>query len=186
MGFLRSAALFLWGITKRFYFWLPALLLDPFDLYNKYIRAKLPSRLQVEGELPSEYFPWVLGVGLGWAGIITYYELAKKVGRDPKVVQRLQDFYVEGEELALRPIKSDEEMRKLKIDVSVWYKKITKWLDANMAMAAKKRFSDTGVVLPMSRGTDFNPEHMSYVNTIQKYRSNIQGLVESDAWDRRK
>ncbi len=72
--FFKSIRLFLWGIIKRIYIWLPAFLLDPFDFFNRYIYPKREEPL----DMPSDWFPWVLGILVLWAGLRTFHELRSK------------------------------------------------------------------------------------------------------------
>lgn len=80
MELWQSFGYFLAGIFRRFYFWLPSILLDPFDYFNKYIRFWIPFRREPLGEMniPSEWFPYVLGVTLLWTAGWTYHELRKE------------------------------------------------------------------------------------------------------------
>ena len=71
--FFESCWLFVWGILKRFYIWIYAFILDPLDLYNRYINPK-----KEPFNMPSEYFPLVLGVLVFIAGFITFHKLRVK------------------------------------------------------------------------------------------------------------
>jgi hypothetical protein len=75
----RSALEFLSGVLKRFYIWLPSILLDPFDLYDRYLKRYLPERYQFNLDLPTPVFFPVLAVCLTSAAILTYHELRIKV-----------------------------------------------------------------------------------------------------------
>lgn len=56
-----------------------ALLLDPFDIFNRFINPVLPDSIRrtIPLDLPSELFPWALNVLLLIAGLLTYHELRK-------------------------------------------------------------------------------------------------------------
>ena len=64
-----SAWLFLLGMAKRSYWLVPAFLLDPFDLYDRY----LVQEFGWEVTIPDFYFPLALGVLLLWAAILTFH-----------------------------------------------------------------------------------------------------------------
>ncbi len=55
METIKSAIYFFWGIIKRFYIWLYGLLLDPFDLYQKYIDPIIQKRYGVHIDMPSKW-----------------------------------------------------------------------------------------------------------------------------------
>lgn len=65
-----SAWLFVQGVGRRSYFWLFALLLDPFDIYNRYKPTAWPRY-----EIDPSYFWVVLGLLILWTAILTYHEL---------------------------------------------------------------------------------------------------------------
>lgn len=77
MELWRSLYLFFWGILKRSYYWIPALLLDPFDIYERY-KSALPSEWQINIAVPN---PWAISAFLVlflWAAILTYHELRRE------------------------------------------------------------------------------------------------------------
>jgi len=59
---------------RRFYYWAPAILLDPFDFYDRYLRPHVDRDI----DMPSEWFPVALGGGMIWAAFLTYHELRSK------------------------------------------------------------------------------------------------------------
>ena len=78
MGQVASAFTLLVGIVKRFWIWAPSILLDPFDLYNKHFRHLLPEEYGQELNMPSEWFPFVLGVLIFWSAGLAYHEVRKR------------------------------------------------------------------------------------------------------------
>jgi hypothetical protein len=67
---LGSAWAFLWGVLRRFYWWLPAIILDPLDYNERYIEPALGRNV----DLPAFVFPLVFGLGITWAAILAYHE----------------------------------------------------------------------------------------------------------------
>jgi hypothetical protein len=74
---VASALTFIWGVLRRFYWWAPAIFLDPFDFYERYLRPRLDQDI----DMPSEWFPVALGCGIAWAAVLTYHDLRSKAGR---------------------------------------------------------------------------------------------------------
>ena len=72
------------GVLRRWFLWVPTLLLDPFDFYERYLRAMLPPQYQVDLTLPVWAFPLVLCGGLVLASFATFHELHARVGLDRK------------------------------------------------------------------------------------------------------
>ena len=68
---VRSSGLFLWGVVRRAYYFLPALLLAPVDFYNAFIKTYF----ETEIVLPSALVTYLLGFGLILAVIHTYHAL---------------------------------------------------------------------------------------------------------------
>lgn len=65
----------------RWLFWAPAILLDPFDLYDNYIKKWLPedSRLDIVSTISGSWFgPTALIILLFWASFLTFNEMRRK------------------------------------------------------------------------------------------------------------
>jgi len=74
MELFASAVAFFWGVLRRFYWWAPAIFLDPFDFYERYLRPHVHRHI----DMPSEWFPVAVGGGMAWAALLTYHELRSK------------------------------------------------------------------------------------------------------------
>ena len=101
---LSSLRDFAWGIVRRWFFWAPTFLLDPFDYYERYLKAKLPAQYQLDLTLPGWAFPWVLCGGLVLAAYATYHELHARVGLDRRriaLATLLGNAFTQGETLML-------------------------------------------------------------------------------------
>lgn len=187
VALLRSIALFLWGILKRFYLWLPAILLDPFDLYNKYIKLRLPPEWQEDIEMPSEAFPYVLAGGLIWASVMTYHELRTSRGRDPKIPEKLKDFYVRSEPYSRFDLKNESEFADWKVDANKWHKETYEWIVGNLSPAAASRFLDTPAStmggMRVKNSAAVNDEHDQLVHVVKRERDHLIDLIENEAWD---
>lgn len=68
---------------RRFYWWAPAILLDPFDFYERYLRPHVGRDI----DMPSEWFPVVLAGGIIWAGFLTYHELWSKTANSTVIFE---------------------------------------------------------------------------------------------------
>ena len=75
MVIFHSVRLFLWGITKRCYYWAPFLFLDLFDIYEIYIKPRLPADWGGGIVLPAWWGFVLFSLMLFWAAILTYHEL---------------------------------------------------------------------------------------------------------------
>lgn len=78
----ESASVFLFGVVRRWYMWAGAILLNPFDFYNRLIMPHLPIAWQKEYEMPSAVGILVLIGLLMWAGVCTYHELNQRKHRE--------------------------------------------------------------------------------------------------------
>ena len=56
------------------------------------------------------------------------------------------------------------------------------WLPAR-ARTAESRFADASNILPMSNPRAVNKEHNDMVNTIRKFRGNLEELINNEVWD---
>ena len=188
VALLRSIVLFLWGVLKRFYFWLPAILLDPFDLYNKYIKLRLPPEWQGDIEMPSEAFPYVLAGGLIWASVMTYHELRTSVGRDPRIPKKLRQLYVTGEQFTKYDLQDESEFAEWKERAFTWHRETLDWINENMSEAAGSRFRDTYKyqnALRVIHPNAVNEEHFRLVHAANQSRNNLHDLIENAAWDQK-
>lgn len=74
-----SAKAFLWGILSRFWYWLPFVLLDATDLWDRYVRRfikyVLPGR---DLELPPDIFLIIAVLAIIWCGFLTFHELRQR------------------------------------------------------------------------------------------------------------
>jgi hypothetical protein len=66
-----SASMFLIGIVSRCYYWVFALLMDPLDIYNRFLRKETWPQFE-----PSVMWFWiVLSLSIVWTAILTFHEL---------------------------------------------------------------------------------------------------------------
>jgi hypothetical protein len=74
-----SVKLFVWGISSRFWYWLPFVLLDSTDLWDRYVRRfiryALPGR---DLELPPDTFLIIAVIAIICCGFLTFHELRQK------------------------------------------------------------------------------------------------------------
>jgi len=119
---------------------------------------------------------------IGIAGLYTFYEVDRHV-RNPKVSAKLKGFYSAGERFVHMKVTNDEEFDAYKTAVTHWFKGAETWIQDNMSHAAGSLLRDRRNIMPMSHAHDYNREHMGYINTIQKWRGNLEKLINSDEWD---
>ena len=77
-GLARSIGALVWGVISRFIYWLPFILLDISDYWEKYIR---PGILHFTGKdvvMPSGTLLVGAAVGVVWSVILTYHELRRE------------------------------------------------------------------------------------------------------------
>jgi hypothetical protein len=152
---------FLLGILKRFYFWLPSILLDPLDYYERYIGPRLPEQYRGGVTVLSDYFFPVLGITVLWAGFRTYHELRERTEeqirqlterleerqRRQKIRETLGKFLEEGRRLHHRC--SDETVPPPTAEAEGWAARAEAWFAAELDSSYISRFrSDAG--LPMT------------------------------------
>lgn len=93
MSFLKSVGYLLWGIIKRLYYVVPALLLDPLDLADRLFEIQYA---------PPKPLMWSLfGIGLFIAVALTYHELRKRIALQPK--NWIEEYKAKHGELPLLP-----------------------------------------------------------------------------------
>ena len=147
MQLYESAGTFLLGVIKRFYYWLPSVLLDPFDLYNKYFKTMLG--LQRDIDMPSEAFPYVLAGGLLWAAVVTYHDLNKSTAEricelerenerikelkpSQESLNQLSELLSDGIHRILNgSVNTDEQAKEFFKYESEWIERLFSHLDAN-------------------------------------------------------
>jgi hypothetical protein len=181
----RSAIEFLWGVLKRFYIWLPTVLLDPFDLYERYLKQYLPKEYQFDFKLPTPLFLSVLAICLTAAGILTYHELRTKVvstaandGRRRAVdeVSRLRSEAIH--RLLNGPVKNDSELSRWITEEEIWREAVEKVLRANFGEATVRRFSDLGTLPGATFPSAYNGRHNHQLLMLSKRLGVMEGLLE--------
>lgn len=74
-NFFTSTKHFITGILERWLYWIPSLLLDPFDLYRLIVKQLFPLRFQRNVDIPIYWFFIALTVGLVFAALRSYHDL---------------------------------------------------------------------------------------------------------------
>lgn len=88
-----SAKHFAYGLLRRWYFWAFALLLDPLEIWNKFVSPRLPSGAPEwleKLEMPSGIGLIALVVLLFWAAACTYHEERKGRAKDIRELDRVK------------------------------------------------------------------------------------------------
>jgi hypothetical protein len=78
MELLQSIRYFFWGMLKRFYYWLPFVVLDIPDLWERYLEPFASTRLGWELKMPDTLTTILVFASLIWAGVLTYHELRQQ------------------------------------------------------------------------------------------------------------
>jgi len=80
---------FIRGILNRYCLWVPPLLLDPFDIFERWIRPHLPDQAQrfIKDRLDMvlDYGLWIFLALFGWAAFLTYREVHQKANTDLRI-----------------------------------------------------------------------------------------------------
>lgn len=126
MELLTSLRLFLWGVIKRFYYWMPFILLDTFDLWERYLKPFFNGRFGGDVELPPETIVIITAFGLAWAAFLTYHDLRKQhsaletqlydKARRRAVREALGEFMEEGNQLRAQCTHENEPPPNEKTD----------------------------------------------------------------------
>ncbi len=169
--------LFLWGVLRRFYLWAPAILLHPFDLYNRYIRLLLPEGRRAEWSLPATLFPYVLAVGLLWAAVLTYHEQRGR-STEKHVLNTLGRLLDAADAIGNRKVTTQEEYEQWVKDLNEWFKGTQSAIRRGLSEAEVSVFRDTSGMVRVFFGGTFNGDHNSYLNSLDKYKTNLRSIIE--------
>lgn len=164
MVIFHSVRLFLWGITKRCYYWAPFLFLDLFDIYEIYIKPRLPADWGGGIVLPAWWGFALFSLMLLWAAIMTYHEL--RTEKDTLVVQLddkmesqlllepLETLHRVGNALLIKRIENDEEYKQ-------WKENNKKWKDVTLSFIQKNISELNATRFDVAKGktTPFVYEH---------------------------
>ncbi len=131
-----SIRYFFWGILKRFYYWLPFVVLDIPDLWQRYLEP-FASKFGWELEMPDILTSALVIASLVWAGVLTYHELRTKkvnLGKDIghqelSLKEQIGEFIKEGEELRRLAVSQGEPIPEA--NASNWRTKVDDFLDEN-------------------------------------------------------
>ncbi len=80
MDVLNSLRLFLAGILHRFWLWVPTFIFDPFELYDRIVKARLPEPWQTDIPFPSDFAFYALIGLLLCAAVLTFHEQRNATG----------------------------------------------------------------------------------------------------------
>jgi len=91
MEFGRSLGAFVLGILRRFWVWVPALLLDPYDLWARVIKPMLPTEHSFDLPWSVDWAPFILALLIFWAAFLTYREIWRQAVREPRPNMRFAE-----------------------------------------------------------------------------------------------
>ncbi len=189
--FLESIRVFLWGIIKRVWILIPAFLLDPFDVYNRYINPNLPEQWRSGNavDMPSEWFPFVLFSLLMYAALLTYHELrkdhqtlAEQVTHQPNkqaAVNELAELRQRGNvQIFNRRVTNDQEYDTWLVDNEAWWKSVVGYLEANFTVAEVLEFKKIGSMLTFSYKHRYGKEHEKELNALNARLRILQKIID--------
>ena len=189
--FLESIRVFLWGIIKRVWILIPAFLLDPFDVYNRYINPNLPEQWRSGNavDMPSEWFPFVLFSLLMYAALLTYHELrkdhqtlAEQVTHQPNkqaAVNELAELRQRGNvQIFNRRVTNDQEYDTWLVDNEAWWKSVVGYLEANFTVAEVLEFKKIGSMLTFSYKHRHGKEHEKELNALNARLRILQKIID--------
>jgi len=189
--FLESIRVFLWGIIKRVWILIPAFLLDPFDVYNRYINPNLPEQWRSGNavDMPSEWFPFVLFSLLMYAALLTYHELRKdhqtlteQVTHQPNkqaAVNELAELRQRGNvQIFNRRVTDDQEYDTWLVDNKAWWKSVVGYLEANFTVAEVLEFKNIGSMLTFSYKHRYGKEHEKELNALNARLRILQKIID--------
>ena len=189
--FLESIRVFLWGIIKRVWILIPAFLLDPFDVYNRYINPNLPEQWRSGNavDMPSEWFPFVLFSLLMYAALLTYHELrkdhqtlAEQVTHQPNkqaAVNELAELRQRGNvQIFNRRVTNEQEYDTWLVDNEAWWKSVVGYLEANFTVAEVLEFKKIGSMLTFSYKHRYGKEHEKELNALNARLRILQKIID--------
>ena len=189
MSLWESARDFVAGIIKRFYFWLPAVLLDPFDVYDRYLKPSVPNAYRFDFSPPVAVFLGALVGLLGLAAIFTYHDLnsryaqaiTKLVGlpkREREVIDRVGALRHEGVvRLLNRKVRSDADLDQWQADEVKWREEVLSVLREDFP-AVVHRLSTLGTLSAASFTGAFNDTHNHALMMLAKRLSVLESLLD--------
>lgn len=87
----QSILALLEGIVSKFIYWLPFILLDISDYWEKYIRPAIKHFTGEDAVMPSGALLVVAAVGIVWSTLLTYHELrTKKLDQDEELAPNVE------------------------------------------------------------------------------------------------
>lgn len=187
MVIFHSVRLFLWGITKRCYYWAPFLFLDLFDIYEIYIKPRLPADWGGGIVLPAWWGFVLFSLMLFWAAILTYHELRTEKDallpqldekqRRANIGDTLTRLIISGKELSTRVIQSDEEHQEWQQNYESWKTRtINTVLEAVSKPEAAKLLSVQVTLLDWSG--KYNIEHNESLSYLTKRIDILEKMVD--------
>jgi hypothetical protein len=156
---------------------------------------KLEERWPATKRKPFEI--WIMAIGVLLAGFFAWKdEHALRVAAETQVTtlqtqlrqkkdrasikEQLKNFFVTSNDIFFRQLPKDisnEDFQKFVADSNRWFNETAQWIYANLGPAAAAKFADIGGILPINWDRAANPTHNGIINSMTKYRSNLQNLI---------
>ena len=149
----RSAFELASGMARRAWLIVPALLLDPFDFWERYINPQLPVGWQRPIGVPAEYVPLVLGAVAAAAALSSYDDLRRRHealvqdvasaqaaaneertsrARRKQHAKQIRDYMKRGLMISKMVDDGSVESARIKEALDAWEQKVEGFIEANL------------------------------------------------------
>lgn len=178
--FLTSTKLLFLGILSRYYIWVPALLTNPFDFFDKGIKPFLPPDLRWNLDLPPDYFPTTLWFLIGLSVIQTYHNLRmSQLSRiSQESVDKLAELRGEGVQIYALSIRSQADLQVWKTNVNEWVSKTKKYLEDHFPKSDALYFTHLGSFQANDVSGSLNKEHNHQRLMLDERLKRLQHIIE--------
>ena len=180
MEILKSTGLLFGGILKRFYWLIPSLSSDPFDISERWFR--------VTYEAPWWMFWVLLFCGFTVASILTHHELRReKVTLEGKLNDKkgrkvILDFLAERRDAVFplyhQAVESKDEFDKWSENTQEWVTNTQHEINAKLMPIDASIFRDVSGGMSYNYPGAFNKDHNSELNLLTRLLENLDKIIQ--------
>jgi len=175
----RSVGVLLSGIIRRWFLWAPALLLDPFDLYDKYLKSKLPKQYQYDYDgFMTEYGLYIIIALIALAAFFTFQEVrqrADSITDLKKIRTNLVRLYQSGENLQQAISDGNKSTPDLETELQEWSQTTADYIAENVADSRAQAFAHVGPSTGFYRGLG---DRSPLMHTLNGRLENLSKVME--------